>query len=210
MAIAAKREQDEAQAIEEHNKDALAQVKDIKPEQLSKTSAYRVTYLEMNNNTKEYEQKTKIMPFNHIFYTDTEYEGDEENEVIESNYQIISIAEFIPIKNEFYEISNTFNRLNDDTDKRIVNAGIYIHYVSGYALSEMLTEGFYFPCICETPMPYESLADQLHMHYQPIERNGMICTMSSGLFSHEQIDYRAEHNKLIQEYLRIPQESRTA
>jgi len=34
--------------------------------------------------------------------------------------------------------------------------------------------------------------------------------MSSGLFSHEQIDYRTEHNKLIQEYLRIPQESRTA
>jgi len=210
MEIAAKREQSEVQAIEEHNNNALAQVQDIKPEQLSKTSAYRVTYLEMNNNTKEYEQKTKVMPFNHIFYTDTEYERNEEKEVTESNYQIVSIVEFIPESNQFYEISNTYYRLRDDTDKRIINAGLYIHYVSGYALSEMLTEGFYFPCICETPMPYESLADQLHMHYEPIQKNGFTCTMSSGLFSHEQIDYRAEHNKLIQEYLRIPQETRIA
>lgn len=207
---AAKRAQDEVQAKEEHNNKELSQVQDIKPEQLSKTSAYRVTYLEMNDNTKMYERKTKVLPFNHLFYEDTEYYEHEEKKVIESRYQIIVISEFIPVNNEFYEISNTFDRLRDDTDKRIINSGLYIHYVSGYALSEMLAEGFYFPLIAEKPVPYERLADELHMHYEPIQRNGFSCTMSSGLFSHEQIDYRTEHNKLIQEYLRIPLESRTA
>jgi hypothetical protein len=149
----------------------------------------------MNENTKMYEEKTEVLPVYRIFDSEDNY----------CFYKIIFITEFCPVQNEFYEISNTFARLKDDSDNRIINTGLYIHYVSGLALSEMLAEHKYIPTIVDKPISYDTLSDQLHAHYEPIQRNGVTITMRSGLFSHEQIDYRQEHNKLIKEYMRIPQ-----
>jgi len=202
--------QAEAQTITEHNEKMLAEVQEIESEQYSQDNAYTVKYLQMNNNTGMYEYKTELLQYNQIFYTDTVYplHGEEYEEVI-TNYKIVSIIEYVPESTAIYEISNTFSRLQDDTDSRIINAGMYIHYVTGYALTELLKEHYYLPMIRQNNTTFDRLSDDLHAHYEPIERNGFIISMSSSLFQKDDTDYRTEHNKLIKEFMRIPK-ARTA
>lgn len=191
------------QEKEQHNSNLLAQVINLEPDQLSKANIYTVRHLVMDDNTGKYEVHNDQLQWHDIFWTETNWEGENETEVTECRLKVVEYSKIDINPRVIYQISNTFDRYNGD-DERVIQSSCYICYVTGYALREMLQDGARIPMISKQVETFEHLEKDLRMYYQPVHERGFTCSKSTLFGVGSPASFEEEHRKLMKEWNRIP------
>ncbi len=156
----------ENQELENYNNSLLAQMQDIKPEDIEENTLYTVTYLVMDDNTKRYNKKSELLTGSELFWEDTVYPVDkpEGKQVIESRYQITALEVYFITDDKLYTISNFYNRPDFNDDMRFINMGNWETILTGKALKEVLTQGNIYPMIQESQYNFETAITYIQNH----------------------------------------------
>jgi hypothetical protein len=152
--------------LEEYNNSQLAQVQDIKPEDVEENTLYTVTYLELDDNSKRYHKKTELLTGSQLFWQDEVYIGDETEPTIkyECKHKITAIEVYPITDDKLYQISNFYNRPHFEDDSRIINMGNWETIITGKALKEVLRQGNIFPIIQESQYNFETAITYIKNH----------------------------------------------
>lgn len=131
----------EANELKKQNDDMLNQTLNLSPTDIIPNSAYIVEYLEKNGNTNALEKESKLMYSNELL-----------SKIDDEMIKITSLSLFVPDSSTLYSISDFYHRPygDDYNDKRIINMGNWENVVTGYALTELLSEGKTFATISES------------------------------------------------------------
>jgi len=142
----------EAQELENYNNSMINQVQNITPEDVDSNTLYKVTYLEMDNNTKKYHKISELLTGSELFWEDEVYIGNETEPTIKyvCNRKVTAIENHNIINNKTYTISNFYNRPHFDDDQRFISMGNWETIITGKALAEVLQDGQKFPIIQES------------------------------------------------------------
>ncbi len=142
----------EAQELEDYNNSLLAQVKNLTPEDVEENILYKVTYLEMDDNSKRYSKTSELLTGSELFWEDEVYTGNETEPTIiyKCNRKVTAIENHNIIADKLYTISNFYNRPHFDDDTRFISMGNWETIITGKALVEVLQTGQKFPMIQES------------------------------------------------------------
>ena len=188
----------EAQEIENHNNSLLNQVQNITPEDVQENTLYKVTYLEMDNNTKKHYKTSELLTGSELFWEDEVYTGNETEPTIiyKCNRKVTAIENHNIIYDKLYTISNFYNRPHFDDDNRFINMGNWETILTGKALAEVLQDGHKFPMIQES-REYKTFEQAI-----TIIKNHISGKMSWGCKVCD-IDYQEAFKRILKEMNRL-------
>lgn len=173
------------------NQALLRSVIQVSPASLDADKLYVVEHLHEDRNTGRLEKRTTVMHRDTLFPFGPECSLD-----------VTDIRPFWIVSAKLYRLDDT-PKLHSDT--RAVYLGYRRPIVTGYALNELLTEGF-IPTGISDAGPFHAIEESLRAHFQPIQKcvNGTPVVVSrADPMNIGNIDYAEQHAKLVSEWNRI-------